>query len=90
MAFEKFKLSLHVRSDFASEHTLIRQHMKNAHLNMPWNLFLVGSFVHNQIVLYFLKLLSAWTFKHNVHISQNVSLLFFIFKKKFLTLALDC
>ena len=67
-AIEKFRLKLYVRSDFASEHTLIRQHMEHARLNAPYNPFTVGSSAHNQILLYFLTLQSAWTFKHNVHV----------------------
>lgn len=50
-ALERFGAPLRVRSDFASEHTLIRQFMEEArpHTRNP---FLVGSSVHNQVKYY--------------------------------------
>lgn len=56
-AVQKFGLPLRVRSDFASEHTLIRQHMEAARPNAPRNPFLVGSLVHNQVWLCIFRLL---------------------------------
>jgi hypothetical protein len=51
VAVQKFGLSLRVRSDFASEHVLIREHMERGHLDAT-NVFLVGSSVYNQVYLY--------------------------------------
>lgn len=49
LAVQKFGVPLRVRSDFASEHVLIKQYMETTRPNHPQNPFLVGSSVHNQV-----------------------------------------
>jgi hypothetical protein len=48
-AVRRFGNPLCVRSDFAAEHTLIRQHMLAACPGGPRNPFLVGSSIQNQV-----------------------------------------
>ena len=53
---ERFGSPLQVRSDFATEHALIRRHMEGIRVGTR-NPFLVGSLVHNQRIEHWWRLL---------------------------------